>query len=235
MAVTVKPKTLSTGGPYSPTGELSPTIWNEGHKIEMASQRMLGRLASGAGEAEELAGMWVEVSRAVADDDTSIDFTGLDSSADEWMVEFTAVKPATDNAYLTARTSTDGGSTYDSSSDYYQLAITAVSDFPVAGTSSINYNGDGQGSLTEIYLPWGAGIDNSSNSSGLCGTLQISNPAAATYTRMGYALSVTDSTAAVYETGSFYRVTADDVNAIRFFMASGNISSGTFVLLKRLK
>jgi hypothetical protein len=226
MAITVKPKTLATGGPYTPTGELGPTEWNDGHEIELASQRVLGRVASGAGDAEELKGMWVEVSRAVADDDATVDFTGIDSSADEWMFVIISARMALDG-FLCLRTSTDGGSTYDSGgSDYVHQMIRSVGASSVSGTNYI----DAYGYVTFSETSESAG------SLGINSCIRLVNPSAADYASMFIETNYATSNA-TYEVdrGMILRASAADVNAVRFLGYSDNIASGTFVLLKRLK
>jgi hypothetical protein len=54
MAIEVKHGTLSTAGPYTPTGELGPEEWNEAHDLSMATNRLLGRTTAGAGAVEEI-------------------------------------------------------------------------------------------------------------------------------------------------------------------------------------
>ena len=54
MAISLKHSTLSTAGPYTPTGELGPTEWNDEHAITMATARLLGRTSASTGAVEEL-------------------------------------------------------------------------------------------------------------------------------------------------------------------------------------
>jgi len=232
MAITVKPKTLATGGPYTPTGELGPTEWNDGHEIEMASQRVLGRLSSSAGDAEELKGMWVEVSRATASNSTTIDFTGIDSTADEWMVEIYSAKGST-NAFLTLRTSSNSGSSYDNgSSDYYQLEQYAQAVYPTYGTATKDVVGSS--SDTEIYIPYQ--LLTANNKPGLSAQVVFIRPSDTSIdTQIKYSCSNLNATTAGTVTGTAFRRSAGAVNAIRFLFFSGDIASGEFVLLKRLK
>jgi hypothetical protein len=227
MAITVKPKTLATGGPYTPTGELGPTEWNDGHEIEMASQRVLGRVATGAGDAEELKGMWVEVSRATASNSTTIDFTGIDSTADEWMFVIISARMASDG-YLCLRTSTDGGSTYDSgSSDYVHQMIRSHGSPFVTGTNYIDAYG---------YVTFSQ-YHESSGSLGINSCIRLINPSAADFASMFIETNYLTDTASTYEIdrGMILRAAAADVNAVRFLGDAQDIASGTFVLYKRLK
>lgn len=54
MAISLKHTTQSTGGPYTPTGELGPDEWNEEHTLTMATARLLGRTTASTGVAEEI-------------------------------------------------------------------------------------------------------------------------------------------------------------------------------------
>jgi hypothetical protein len=234
MAITVKPKTLATGGPYTPTGELGPTEWNDGHEIELASQRVLGRLSSSAGDAEELKGMWVEVSRAVADDDASIDFTGIDSSADEWKVLIINWLPV-DTSALRIRTSSNGGSTYDSGATDYVYAT-------IEGYQNVNGPDTGVGMFSEK----GSAINitpfaqsNPTDYSGTNAEITFFLPSSGNYSEIRHESAGSyDDSPDLYifrYSGVGRRLSATAFNAVRFAAESGNIESGTFVLLKRLK
>jgi hypothetical protein len=191
----------------------------------MASQRVLGRVATGAGDAEELKGMWVEVSRATASNSTTIDFTGIDSSADEWMVEIYNCVPSTDGQYLTFKTSANGGSTYDDAgTDYGQHVLRA-------GTT-LDYD-----PVDYLYVSGNWGIGSATNETGLNSSVTLFRPSAAEYTQMRIITSGIgdDGSELFFEAGAAVRKSAAAVDAVRFLFDSGNIASGTFVLLKRLK
>jgi hypothetical protein len=225
MAVSLKHATESTAGPYTPEGELGPAEWNAEHALTIASQRVMGRTTASTGAVEELKGMWVEVSRATASSSASIDFTGIDSSADEWMVRIYNAIPGTDARYLLFRTSSNGGTSYDSgASDYTQL-------YGKFGT------GGGESTESQVYLSWTYTIGNDTNETGMNSTLILTRPSATMYANFEYhSVIVTDDAGSLGgELGFARRTTAAVVNALSFFMDSGNISSGTFVLYKRLK
>ena len=66
----------------------------------------------------------VLISTATASNSASVSFTGLTSQYDEYEIQFTSVLPQTDAAALCLRTSTNGGSSYDSgASDYTSVVI----------------------------------------------------------------------------------------------------------------
>jgi len=135
MAITVKPKTLATGGPYTPTGELGPAEWNDGHEIELASKRVLGRTTASAGAAEELTGPWVYLSSDTISNDTFISFT-LPSGYVEYEWVFQNVLRI-GNTRVRGRISNDGGSTWegDSAEEPYSCYFLSISTDPVAEQS----------------------------------------------------------------------------------------------------
>ena len=179
--------------------------------------------------AEDLSGRWIEVARAVADDDASVDFTGIDDSADEWMVSFFGVVSATDGELLYLRTSSDNGAAYDSGASDYKYAI------------RYTYASGGSGASTsagsDIITITDNGTSGTASRGGAIGSVRFYNPAAAAETTIIFDVSgpLFNSAEYAHESGSGFRISATAVNAIRFFFSSGNIASGTFVLLKRAK
>jgi hypothetical protein len=166
-------------------------------------------------------GQWVEVSRTVVSTAVAtVDFTGIDSSADEWAVAIYNAIPATDGGTLMCRTSSDNGASFDS----------GASDYRVRGRFDAAVSDSG------IYINyfWGAG--NAANETGVCSEVKLTRPAAAEHTRIDIFGSAVDDVGnpGIYFVAA-HRTSAAAVNAIRFYEFSGDISSGTFVLLKRIK
>jgi len=118
------------------------------------------------------------------------------------------VKPATDNVLLEVHASADGGSTYDTGSNY-KLNTTAVTSF---------------------YT--GASVGNASGYTGLNGIFHIYNAGSAKFTSSVNDMTWTKSTGAFgYGGGTGSAHIVDEVtNAIRFKFASGNIASGTILM-----
>lgn len=167
------------------------------------------------------AGKWIKLSTATASSSATIDFTGLTSSYVAYMVVWSAVAPETDNAVMYFRTSTDGGSSYDA----------GVSDYGWAFNGS-NHSGTalpgGDNADSEITLDAGTGNAANEISSG---TLTIFRPSASAYAQVVWQVSqVTGTPTYVTLSGSGRRLSAADVDAIRFVMSSGNIASGQFDL-----
>lgn len=159
---------------------------------------------------------WVKLATATASSSATVEITsGIDASYDEYIIRITGVRPATDNNSLQAQVSTDGGSTWLSSNIY-----------------SI---GDGAGTLVgQMDFVQGGGIGNAS-SDGYSGFITLSRFAdAAEWKRViadGIAIRNTAGTMYVDEERCAWGVqTTSALDAIRFFMASGNVDSGEFTL-----
>ncbi len=154
-----------------------------------------------------------------ASSSASLDFTTwYNSDYDEYLVEFLNLVPATDAVQLLLRVSTDGGSNYDSGSNYSYSNIW----WNNGGTSQSFVNGQ-----TSIHLT-ATGQSNDANFFGFSGFLRLINPAEATrYKAMlgeffGYGASVAREvvkTAGGYEVSTAY-------NAFKLSFSSGNIGSG---------
>ncbi len=73
-------------------------------------------------------------------------------------------------------------------------------------------------------------ISNNSSWNGASGSLKLYNPGATGYKKMIGEMTHADGTTAVLETVVFsaiYNTVTTAVNAVRFLMSSGNISTGT--------
>lgn len=150
---------------------------------------------------------------------SSVAFTGFDSSKyDAYKFMLYYVIPATDSVYLVAQSSTDGGSNYSSTSGDYHTD---------ANVDSIGF------ALHRIATT----IGSDTNEFGLSGEFHLFAPHISAYT-----YGVAD-TALMNPSGYLYngratnvnlttsmRLAAEDVDAIRFIMSSGNIESGEIVM-----
>ena len=178
--------------------------------------------------AEDLSGRWIEVARAVADDDATVDFTGIDDSADEWKISFYNVTPQTNNTPLCVRTSSNNGGSFDSgASDYNTSMLGPAGPYGEVGESG-----------SSALLGAGAigGVSNAANNGGISGEVVIQRPFAASRTHFRYSINLADNNVnSTHAIGSGFRDEVAAVNAIRLYFFSGNIASGTFVLLKRSK
>jgi hypothetical protein len=142
---------------------------------------------------------------------TNADFMG-------YMIAISHLLPATDNTILWLRTSTDGGSTFEASAGNYQWST--MSD-------ATNHNSAAD---TEIQMT-GTGQVGGAANEGLSGKIWTSKLSEAKFASFHWHLSkvFTDGTM-INVTGAGQRESAADVDAIRFLMSSGNITSGEFRL-----
>lgn len=210
------------GGSGAPTGASYVTLGTDG---TLTNERVL---TAGAGITltDAGAGSTITVSSTsglvlleqhTASSSASLDFTtSISSTYDEYLVEFVNVTPATDAVDMRLLFSTDGGSTWDTSNNYYGF-----------------YNGYSLlGGFTNINNPGTSfklapSIDKDFD--GVIGSLRISNPQQNSFRHsILFDLLTTFSDGNVGRTtgGGTWNVTTA-INAFRIVMSSGNIASGT--------
>jgi hypothetical protein len=160
----------------------------------------------------------VFISSATISTDAAIDFTGISSTYDEYEFHLLNVIPTNDGQNIVVRTSTNGGSSYDSgasdySTQYISSVSTTVASFGAATTTGITLGPGGIGSAT--------------NEMGLSCVLRLIRPSEATYTRIDYAGGDVDSSGVLRTfQGAGQRLSAADVDAVRFLASAGNLQSG---------
>jgi len=162
--------------------------------------------------------------------DATADFT-LTAGYDAYVFELQNVTPATDATSLWVRTSTDGGSTFDSgASDYAYSGVLFASDgssvTEVANADSkISTNDNG----TAKY-----GIGSDVAEDGVSGRFVVSGAhlAKTTILNWHYGFQGAIPLNAVFNTsiGGGVRRSQADVDAVRFLFSSGNLESGTITL-----
>lgn len=160
--------------------------------------------------------------------DGSIDFTGKITSAyDTYKIFFSDVTPATDNAELWFRTSTDNGGTWDSgASDYSWCASRIAAGNAIAGDSS---TGSTRINLTGVAGS-NLGLGTATGEYG-SGEITILKPDTAKYCNILYEHSYLNSAGVkTMFNGNGTRLTEADVDAVQILMSTGNIASGTFKL-----
>lgn len=143
-------------------------------------------------------------------------FTQFDSSKyDSYEFNLLNVKPS-DNVPLVAEASTNGGSSYDTTSgNYHDAPSTDRANFAVTLLTS--------------------DVGNGTNQYGASGRFLIHNPASSAYTYtqfLGLSMNQSgglESGASNHNNTSLYLNTAE-VNAIKFKFTSGNIASGEIVM-----
>lgn len=162
-------------------------------------------------------GDWVKISSASASASSTIDFTGLTSTYLAYVVVMANIVPASSSS-LRLRVSTNGGSTYND------------------GTAGKNYD-------AEIIDGAGGIADSTSNTDAVSlqltttiatnfsGIVYVYNPSASARLLVNSIItSHTPSASPSIHYGGGANDTVEDVDAIRFLMSTGAITSGTFTL-----
>jgi hypothetical protein len=170
-------------------------------------------------------GALVYISTQTASNSATINFTGISSTYDVYAIQIVKALPATDGAVLRMRTSTNNGSSYDAgASDYDYIQSIGI-------LSSGSYASGNTGS-TDSFIRISYSLGNASNELGFNGWIYLWKPSDATYFSVGYSGNGVDDSGQIFvvDQGLGRRLSAADVDAVRFLMSSGNITSGTFRL-----
>jgi|ERR1035437_284505 hypothetical protein len=157
----------------------------------------------------------------IASSSATLDFTAcITSIYDEYEIHLIDVLPATNNVTGELQFSTDGGSTYDSSSIY-----SSERDYRGLTLSDGGYTQFGN--VSGIWLG-GTDVGNTTVWGGLSGKIWLYNPASTdTYKRVLYELSYGNNAPNSYRmTGAGIYKSTDAVNALRILFSTGNIVSG---------
>lgn len=188
----------------------------------------LGRAARGkAGGGGGSAGMSL-VSSQDASNDATITFVLDATKYDNYLITFANVIPATDVVAFHAVTSSDGGSSFETSA--YTWKVSKIND----GVGSPEQNQSKSDSVIQIIGTASAGgqaVGSASNENGVIGEFWVLGPHLTGYTQfrwdIGYANDYVghEEINPVWGVGS--QMQAEDVDAIRFKFSSGNIESGT--------
>lgn len=164
---------------------------------------------------------WVLISTATASTSATIEFTGLSSTYHKYVVVITDVDVDTDNTQFNMRTSTDNGSTWDSGATDYDWA------YIYRRSNNTEANGGAEDDdHIEFFQFTGSGTNEL-----WAANVEIFAHADTEYTYTLCNFTKAD-TAARYNVGfsGGRRVSAGDVDAIQFYMSSGNFTTGTFKL-----
>lgn len=168
------------------------------------------------------AGAVTFISSVTASSSATVSFTSIGATYGTYMITFTRVIPATDNVRLRVRTSTNNGSSYDSGAGNYRYAY--------SDSKSNNTASSFGESNTYIELQ-GSSLSNDVNVNGLNGFFYLYGPSTAGYVQNSWNTShINTSTDVVMTVGAGGTMLISDVDAIQFYMGSGNIASGTFRL-----
>lgn len=167
------------------------------------------------------------VSTAVA----TIDFTsGISSAYDEYEFHIVNLVPAS-ASYLWVRTSTNGGTSFDDTFNAYRYSNTHSS------AGSPTPAGSGSATAGELILGNNAStVNTTANLGGICAVLRLHRPSDAKYGALVWCGGYADTNPTyVSFTGAGQRVTAADIDAVRFMFSTGNIASGRINLYGVLK
>ncbi len=173
-------------------------------------------------------GSFTLLSTQTATNSATLDFASVITAAyDEYVFLVKDVRPATDGVIFEMRTSSNNGSSYDAAGGDYLWAIINDIDLRGGSTNASTYGNLGS-SATFIRL-CGAVIDNAT-SSAVTGELKLYSANSAVRNKyvqgtLSYDDNGTPSQVSVEVRG--LRLSATAVNAVRFLMSSGNITSGT--------
>jgi hypothetical protein len=185
-----------------------------GHVLTVDPGETLGmKWAAGGG-----GGALVLLEQHTAANSATLDFTTcISATYDEYLIELHNVLPASGANNFYMRCSTDGGSTYDSGSNYNAV----FSYLYETGSGNVGAGG------TSFFL---AGTNVGNSTMGVCGSLRLFDPLGSSLHK-GYRQETFyyhDSLSAVItQTGVGRYKSNAAVNALRFFFGSGNIASGT--------
>ena len=159
---------------------------------------------------------------------SSLDFTGFDASKyDAYVFEGANLIPGSSLVALQVRTSTDGGTSYDSgASDYaYGLQIMDM----VAATSP-EYSNQAAVNSIAITDGTGGGDDPQTGFDGVGFSLKLRAPHLARDTMMSWTCEYDTGTEYRTGVGAGVRLASEDVDAIEFSYSSGNIASGSITM-----
>lgn len=195
-----------TGNPTAPTQTASD------NSTKLATTAYVDAAAGGGG------GTLVPISKTTAISDAAIDID-LTGGYNAYVVRFDTVAPAIDIVNLLMRTSTDGGTTFDSGAgNYAWFYAWGVPAFSHADSTS----------ATSITLA--VQLGNSTNEN-LCGQITIYPANGARWTLIhGLTTYVSRDPLMMGTWNAAAREDSTAVDAVRFLMSSGNIASGDFHL-----
>lgn len=189
--------TQQTGGGTGPTGPQGPT-----------------------GPTGPAGGSFVLLEEHTASNSASLDFTSCINTAsyDDFVVRIISVIPVASGPDFLYRVSTNGGSSYDTSSNYF-YGINYVPNTGVAGTI--------QGS-TQTAITLFTAIDNTTANGGISGQFNIFGPGISTARKNNtWHVAISQQASNFYTgTGAGTWITSTAINAFRFVFSSGNVASG---------
>jgi hypothetical protein len=213
------------------TGKIADDAVTYAKIQNMTSSRLLGRTTASSGDIEEIsvvaplsfsggqlgstAGI-VKISTQTASASADVRFTsGIDSTYRAYRFEVEVLVPATDNVSVSMQVSTDGGSTWKTTS--YLSGIWSVTSGGASGAAT---------STTGVIL---SGLmSNQATLGGLSGFLTLVNPSNASNKNIfGQTIATRQAGAIeINAVGGQWTGSQAAVDAVRFIASSGNLASG---------
>lgn len=170
-------------------------------------------------------GSLILLATATASASASIDFvSSIDSTYDIYEVHIISAIPATDNTEMILRSSSDGGSTFDSGASAYTTHI-------IAGTNGQAVQNSGGDTNSILLTNSGQNVGNAAGES-INGIIRLYAPSnTALFTQFGINMNwLTADTDSGVTIGSGSREEAAIVNGLQLKMLVGDIISGEFKL-----
>lgn len=164
---------------------------------------VIGGSAVAAAEAAAISGP-VLIASGSASGAATLDITGLTGYRTYWIILDSVLSSAAGGSQTRMRTSTDNGSNYDSGGSDYLLVVGTGDHFPLWNAQDI--------------------ADSTANSAG---EIKLYSPGDSTFYKMIEAQGVfgNSTSRGVFNHATAMRAATADVNAVRFYLASGNISA----------
>lgn len=193
-----------------------PVGGTNGHVLTVDSAEAAGvkwAAASGGGGS---GGNWVLISTTtISGSPSTLTFT-FSGSYRKYRLELENVYCSSDGFMLRMRTSTDGGSTFDSGASNYGYAYGASGTY-------------GPVSTTGTYIETSTNLVGSATDEGLWGEIDFYDPLNAslkTFARWQIFGRIFNSAAANIITGAGYRDSAADVDTVQLYFSTGNFAGG---------
>lgn len=147
----------------------------------------------------------------------------LTGGYDEYIIKYWGFYNDTDNFFLRLRTSTNGGSSFDSGGSDYKYAIMGINSDSTSNSNSVS------GASSFIALSSTSVGTTAANN--VSGEIKIYTPSDTTPTK----IETTDTTITAMgrmqqSIGGGFRNSSAVVDAVRLFMSSGNIAAGEYQL-----
>jgi len=156
-------------------------------------------------------------------------FTGFTAASYEhYQFHLQNLIPVTDAVHLWCRTSTDGGSSYDSGGSDYDWVNAFGSSYTASYYTNIDH-ADSEIALTGANTDANATVGSDTNEHGVSGIINLYGPHTTSYTHITAQL-VIDGANTGYtarHSCSAKRISAADVDGFQILFSSGNIESGT--------